>query len=62
MIVNRFSNGIVYYGLSLSTSTLAGDKYLNFLLSGLVEVPAYLLTTFVSKKYVNICFKIPCLY
>ncbi|XP_060072912.1 organic cation transporter protein-like [Ylistrum balloti] len=34
---------LVYYGLSLNTRKLGGDFYLNFLLSGLVEFPAYTL-------------------
>ncbi|KAK2159966.1 hypothetical protein NP493_1680g00013 [Ridgeia piscesae] len=33
---------LVYYGLSLSSGTLAGNKYVNFFLSGFVEVPAIL--------------------
>ena len=37
----RFSNAFVYYGLSLNTSGLGGDPYINFLLSGVVEIPAY---------------------
>ena len=49
---NRFASGLVYYGLSLSTSTLAGDRYVNFFLSGVVEVPAYGLTIIVLKRYV----------
>ena len=35
-------NSLVYYGLSLSSSSLAGDPYLNFFISGAVEVPAYI--------------------
>ncbi len=34
---------LVYYGLSLNTSNLGGNDYLNFLVSGAVEVPAYIL-------------------
>ncbi|XP_060072913.1 organic cation transporter protein-like [Ylistrum balloti] len=34
---------MVYYGFSLNTGNLGGDFYLNFLLSGLVEFPAYTL-------------------
>jgi hypothetical protein len=45
-----FASGVVYYGLSLSTSSLAGDKYVNFFLSGAVEAPAYALTVFVLNK------------
>lgn len=34
---------MVYYGLSLNSGSLAGDFYLNFFLTGLVEFPAYTL-------------------
>ena len=30
-----------YYGLSLNSGTLGGDLYVNFMLGGLVEFPAY---------------------
>ncbi|XP_030833206.1 organic cation transporter protein [Strongylocentrotus purpuratus] len=36
-----FVNSVIYYGLSLNTDSLAGDPYLNFFISGAVEVPAY---------------------
>ncbi|PIK51480.1 putative organic cation transporter protein isoform X2 [Apostichopus japonicus] len=39
-------NSMVYYGLSLSSSFLVGDKYVNFFLLGLVEIPAYIVITF----------------
>jgi len=48
----RFASIVVYYGLSLSTSSLAGDKYVNFFLSGAVEAPAYGLTVIVLQKFV----------
>ncbi|TKR62772.1 hypothetical protein L596_026689 [Steinernema carpocapsae] len=34
-------NGFVYYALSLMSTTLAGNRYVNFVLLGLVELPAY---------------------
>ncbi|XP_052132888.1 organic cation transporter protein-like isoform X2 [Frankliniella occidentalis] len=34
----------VYYGLLLNTVTLSGDQYVNFALSGLVEIPSNLLS------------------
>ncbi|CAD5112887.1 DgyrCDS2097 [Dimorphilus gyrociliatus] len=40
-------NALVYYGLSLNTGSLAGDKYVNFIISGAVEFPAYALNIFV---------------
>lgn len=33
---------MVFYGLSLSTESLGGNDYINFFISGAVEVPAYL--------------------
>ncbi|CAH1799012.1 unnamed protein product [Owenia fusiformis] len=39
---------IVYYGLSLSSSSLGGDPFINFLISGGIEIPAYVFT--------HICF------
>ncbi|VDN39561.1 unnamed protein product [Gongylonema pulchrum] len=38
----RTSDTFVYFGLSLYTTRLAGNKYWNYALSGLVELPAYL--------------------
>lgn len=46
-----FVNSLVYYGLSLSTSALAGNGYLNFFLSGLVEIPAYTSCIFILQKW-----------
>ncbi|KAE8745547.1 hypothetical protein FOCC_FOCC007736 [Frankliniella occidentalis] len=37
------ANCFVYFGLLLNTVTLSGDQYVNFILSGLLEVPANLL-------------------
>ncbi|XP_016988873.2 organic cation transporter protein isoform X5 [Drosophila rhopaloa] len=34
-------NAIVYYGLSLNATSLSGNKYLNFALVCLVEIPGY---------------------
>ncbi|KAJ8682745.1 hypothetical protein QAD02_018537 [Eretmocerus hayati] len=34
-------NSGAYYGLSWNSSTLGGNEYVNFVISGLVEVPAY---------------------
>ncbi|XP_071955281.1 organic cation transporter protein-like isoform X2 [Antedon mediterranea] len=35
---------MVYYGLSLSTSDLGIDPYIAFMLSGLIEIPAYIIS------------------
>ncbi|XP_028393936.1 organic cation transporter protein-like [Dendronephthya gigantea] len=41
---------LVYYGLSFNVDDLAGNVYLNFALSGLVEIPAYLLATILVNR------------
>lgn len=41
---NWFVNSGVYYGLSLNTGNLGGNDYLNFVISGAVELPAHALT------------------
>lgn len=48
---SRAASGIIYFGLSLSTSELAGDKYLNFFFSGAVEAPAYLSTVYLLQRW-----------
>ncbi|XP_076444570.1 organic cation transporter protein-like [Babylonia areolata] len=40
---NWLVNALVYYGLSLNTENLAGSPYLNFMVAGAVEIPAYAL-------------------
>lgn len=43
IFINWCVVSMVYYGLSLNSGNLAGDFYLNFFLTGLVEFPAYTL-------------------
>lgn len=45
-------SALVYYGLSLNTGSLAGSPYLNFFLSGLVEIPAYI-TAALMLQYIG---------
>ena len=44
-------NSITYYGLCLYTSYLGGNDYVNFFLSGLVEIPAYILCLWSLHRY-----------
>lgn len=44
------TNTFVYYGLSLSSVTLAGNKYYNFTLSNLIEIPAHLFALLLVNK------------
>ena len=47
----RFVNAFVYYGLSLNTNNLGGNPFINFLLAGAVEFPAYAISIYALKKY-----------
>ncbi|XP_074651203.1 organic cation transporter protein-like isoform X2 [Tubulanus polymorphus] len=45
-----FVNTLVYHGLTLLSTQLAGNIYLNFFLSGIVEIPAYILCIICLQK------------
>lgn len=42
---------LVYYGLSLSTASFAGDRYLNAFLNAVIEIPAYTSAFFVLNRW-----------
>ncbi|XP_044756000.1 organic cation transporter protein isoform X2 [Coccinella septempunctata] len=46
-----FACNITYYGLSWSTNNLGGNPYINFVLSGLVEIPAYAFLIVVLNRW-----------
>ncbi|XP_023323116.1 organic cation transporter protein isoform X2 [Eurytemora carolleeae] len=48
---NFFVNAFVYFGLTLNSGDLGGDVFINFSLSGLLEIPAYILAIFVLLRY-----------
>ena len=41
---------LVYYGLSFSAGQLAGNRYVNNFLSGIVEIPAYIISFFILGR------------
>ncbi|XP_041373762.1 solute carrier family 22 member 3-like isoform X2 [Gigantopelta aegis] len=45
-----FTNSMTYYGLMLLSTILAGDPYINFLLGGVLEIPANILLWFLLAK------------
>ncbi|XP_077864681.1 organic cation transporter protein-like [Saccoglossus kowalevskii] len=45
------SISLVYYGVSLNTSTLPGDEYLLFFLAGVMEVPACFLAIYLVDRF-----------
>lgn len=46
----RFVCSIDYYGLSLGVDILPGSVFLNTFLSGLIEIPSYLMTCILLNK------------
>ncbi|KAM7345221.1 organic cation transporter protein isoform 2-T5 [Cochliomyia hominivorax] len=44
-------NAVVYYGLSLNSTNLSGNKYLNFALVCLIEIPGYTLAWISLNKF-----------
>ncbi|CAB3998813.1 organic cation transporter -like [Paramuricea clavata] len=51
MMVVWFSISLGYFGLALNISSLAGNKYLNFFISGALEIIIIALTIFVSNRF-----------
>ncbi|KAL1506270.1 hypothetical protein ABEB36_005662 [Hypothenemus hampei] len=43
-------NAFVYYGLSINATSLSGNKYINFALVSLIEIPGYSLAWFCIQK------------
>lgn len=41
---------LIYYGLSLNAVTIAGNKYLNFILVCVIEIPGFFVVLLVSNK------------
>ena len=50
LYVNWFANSFVYYGLTLNTGSLGGSFLVNFVVSGLLEIPGYGVALFVILK------------
>ncbi|XP_015589763.1 organic cation transporter protein isoform X2 [Cephus cinctus] len=51
LFFNWLVNSGTYYGLSWNSSNLGGNEYLNFVISGLVEVPAYTFLIFTLNRW-----------
>ncbi|XP_011498037.1 PREDICTED: organic cation transporter protein [Ceratosolen solmsi marchali] len=51
LFFNWLVNSGTYYGLSWNASSLGGNDYLNFVISGLVEIPAYTFLIFTLNRW-----------
>lgn len=46
-----FTNSLIYFGLSVCSASLPGNKYMNLLYAGTVELPGNAATHYVLKRY-----------
>ncbi|CAO1419531.1 unnamed protein product [Diamesa tonsa] len=51
LFYNFIINALVYFGLSLNSVSLSGNKYFNFILVSLIELPGYYLGFIAMEKY-----------
>ncbi|KAJ8304097.1 hypothetical protein KUTeg_017680, partial [Tegillarca granosa] len=49
-LIVMFVSSSVYYGLNFNTRNLAGDRYLNIFIAGLVEIPALVFVLLVNNR------------
>lgn len=49
-VLSWFVNSLVYYGMTLASGRLGSSIYLSTALSGLIEIPGYILTLLVLEK------------
>ena len=55
-LFHRLVTAVGYYGLSLSITSLAGNKYLNLFIGGCVELPAYCAAVFIlNRSVIHVC-------
>jgi len=47
LYANWFTNAVLYYGLSLNSNLAGSDYYLNYMVNGALEIPAYTLAILV---------------
>lgn len=50
-VLNRMVVSMTYYGLSLNTGNLAGDFYLNFFLTAVMDFPAYTMCLMLMDRW-----------
>ncbi|XP_072020812.1 organic cation transporter protein-like [Amphiura filiformis] len=51
LMFNMLVNNLVYYGLSISTSSLGVNDYLAFFISGAVEIPGYIFALLAMNRW-----------
>ena len=51
MFIHRFAVSLSYYGISYTIPNLSGDRYLNFIIGGGIELAAYMLAFVVLNGF-----------
>ena len=56
--------GLVYYGITMNTGNMGGDPFINFVISGSVDLVSGMVALLILKKfgryvYLNISFTFP---
>ncbi|XP_071949867.1 organic cation transporter protein-like [Antedon mediterranea] len=46
-----FVNSVIYYGLSITSSTISGDRFINFLLLAVAEILAMFIAIYALQRY-----------
>ncbi|KAK3097972.1 hypothetical protein FSP39_014956 [Pinctada imbricata] len=49
------TDSLTYYGLTLTSTSLAGDRFVNYLITALVEYPAVFIEFFILNRYLFDC-------
>ena len=49
--INWFTNGLIYFGISINTDVLGGNPYLNFLYLGIVELFSLIICNSILSKF-----------
>ena len=49
----RFVIVMVYYAMAMNTGSMGGNRYVSFSLSGLVDVPSFIIAYFILDKCVQ---------
>lgn len=51
LLICRIVNSLVYFGLTLASSKLAGDRFVNFALIAAMEIPSAVISYLTMQKY-----------
>lgn len=46
----RIASTLIYYGLTINSADIAGNKYLNFALASFIEIPSCILYWLITEK------------